>query len=167
MLSIPRCGQLMAWLAVFAIAGCGTARPVDEAARFDREVDAVWKVKWPWVDALPFFQRGGRYVDTDDAEKASFDRPHVAPLLKALGEEFDLHWQAVVQPDQRDFALAIVAELPTDPTIHKQIAAAIERHQQTFPGAILVQQGHRWLSLDFLTPEQEAFLNGKDEKSAP
>jgi hypothetical protein len=146
-----------------ACLGCGAAAEVDEAARFDQQVETDWKEKWPWVDALPFFERGGRYMDTDDVAETRFDRPHVAPLLKALGEEFELHWHAMVEPKQRDFALAVLAELPSDPTIQDKILAAIERHQTTFPGAILVQRGHQWLSLDFLTPEQEAFLDGTDQ----
>lgn len=146
--------------------GCGAAAQVDEAARFDRQVETEWRAKWPWVDAGPFFERGGRYMDTDDVAETRFDRPHVAPLLKALGEEFELHWHAMVEPKQRDFALAVLAELPPDPTIQDKILAAIERHQSTFPGAILVQRGHRWLSLDFLTPEQEAFLEGQETPAA-
>jgi hypothetical protein len=146
-----------------ACLGCGAAAQVDEAARFDRQVETEWRVKWPWVDAAPFFERGGRYMDSDDTAQTRFDQPHVAPLLKALGEEFELHWHAMVEPKQRDFALAVLAELPSDPTKVDQIMAAIERRQQTFPGAILVQCGHRWLSLDFLTPEQEAFLEGTDQ----
>lgn len=149
-----------------ACVGCGAAAEVDEAARFDRQVETEWRVKFPWVDAVPFFERGGRYMDADDTVETKFDRPHVAPLLKALGDEFQLHWHAMVEPKQRDFALAVLAELPSDPTIHDKILAAIERHQTTFPGAILVQRGHRWLSLDFLTPEQEAFLEGEETPAA-
>lgn len=164
MCELPRLQRILAWAGLCACLGCGTVSQVDEAARFDRQVETEWKVKWPWVDALPFFDRGGRYMDLDgdDTAATKFDRPHVAPLLKALGEEFELHWHAMVQPEQRDLALAILAELPSDPTLPDRIQAAIERHQQAFPGAILVQRGHRWLSLDFLTPEQEAFLEEKD-----
>lgn len=168
MMSLPNLSILIAGGILFAIAGCGGPKPIDTAARFDREVDEVWKQKWQWIDALPFFERGGMYVDSDDTEDdEKLDRRYVVPLLKLLGDEFQLHWHATVQKDKRDFALAVITEMPPDPKIRERIAARIEQCQKTFPRTILVQQGHRWLSLDFLTREQAAFLEGSDEPSAP
>lgn len=155
----------MDWLTaaacVLVLAGCGTAPDSDAEAEFDKEVEQKWKVKWPWVDAVPHFQRGGFYMDASDGTGPSYDKPHVVPLLTALAEEFGLHWKAVVHGKERGMTLALVAELPADPALRARIDASLDMHQASFPGSILVQWGHHWLSLDFLTPEQEAFLEGE------
>lgn len=157
----------LAAIALCALAGCREPLPqVDMEAQFDREVETKWKTKWQWVDAIPHFHRGGFYMDDSEGQGPRYDRPHVVPLLTSLHDEFALQWKAVVHQKDRSMTLALVAELPDDPSLRAKIDASLDRHQATFPGAILVQWGHHWLSLDFLTPEQEAFLEGTDDASA-
>lgn len=152
-------------LCTLSLAGCGSRPVADLEAQFDKEVENKWKTQWPWVDAIPHFQRGGFYMDASDGEGPRYDRPHVVPLLNALHQDFALQWKAVVHRKERKMTLALVAELPDDPSVRQKIDAALDEHQKTFPGSILVQWGHHWMSLDFLTPEQQKFLEADAEPS--
>jgi hypothetical protein len=165
---LPRCALASLAIVLCAVSGCRESLPqVDMEAQFDREIETKWKTKWKWVDAVPHLERGGFYMDDSESKGLKYDRPHVLPLLNSLHDEFALQWKAVVHQKQRLMTLALVAELPADPSLRAKIDASLDKHQKTFPGAILVQWGHRWLSLDFLTPEQEAFLGETDDPPAP
>jgi len=160
--AVLRVGNLLVFsLLLLAICGgCQSEPPIDQEAWFDHEVETVWKEKFPWTPAIPFFEKGGLYVQMGDQDETPFDRPYVLPLLQKLEREFSLDWQAAVKRDKQNFAVAVMAKLPADPAIRERIVTALEEHQKTFPGAILQQWGHQWLSIDFLTAEQDAYLEG-------
>ncbi len=150
------------FVAIIAV-GCG-AKPIDLESRFDDDVENAWSTKWKWVDAVQFFEKGGMYVDSGDPEDPALDRPHVLPLLKRLQQEFGLEWQAVLDNTNQTTALAVVARLPNDSTIRQRIEASLQREQASFPGDILQQWGHKWLTLDFLNEAQAKFMEEEDTK---
>ena len=149
------------------LAGCGK-KQVDHESRFDGEVEERWTRNSKLVvDAIQHLARGGSYVDTGDPEDPVLDRPHILPLLQRLGKECDLEWQAVLEETNQTRAWAVIAKLPNDAALRKRIEAALAREEKTFPGAIVQQWGHQWLSLDFLTKEQAAFFDEEPAKKGP
>jgi hypothetical protein len=145
--------------------GCG-AKPVDYEARFDDDVETTWTKKWKWVDAVQYLEKGGVYVDTGDSEDAALDRPRVLPILKRLQREFGMEWEAVLDQSQ-SLALAVVARLPNDASARAKIEAVLAEEQRQFPGAILQQWGHKWLSLDFLNEEQAKYMEDLNSEEEP
>lgn len=142
---------VIACLLLPAVAGCGREK-VDYQAEFDQQVDRDWKKNWRWVDAEKFFQSGGLFLDTGEPGDQTLDRPHILPIVKRLREQHGLKWQAVVDKKHTRFALALVAELPSEGDV-EQIRKSLDREQEKFPGEILSQFGHQWMSMDFLTEE--------------
>ncbi len=142
---------LLLLLVAGPLPGCGR-EAIDYQAKFDHMVDNDWKQNWNWVDAEKFFQQGGLFIDTGEPEDPALDRPHILPLLKTMREQHGLKWQAVVHRKKTRFAVALVAELPTASEVD-QIQKLLEQEQERFPGEILWQFGHRWMSIDFMTEE--------------
>jgi hypothetical protein len=133
-------------------AGC--SRQIDLEARFDKRVEQSWTKDTRWVDAVAHLSSGGLFIDTEESDGQLLDTPHVLPLLQRLAQEFSLEWQAVTQDVNPKQALVVVARLNADSLIREKIERAIVREQQGFPGMILYQWGHRWLSINFLNQEQ-------------
>lgn len=155
---------LLILMLAFAV-GCGQSTPkVSLEDRFDEEVETSWQVRWKWVDAIPFFENGGMYTDTGDPGDPQLDRAHVMPLLKRLGEEFQLSWKAVVGNKNEKNCMAVVAALPDEPGLRGRIEASLRQHEADFPGDILQQWGKRWVSLDFLNEKQVKFFE-QDERA--
>jgi hypothetical protein len=151
-----------------AVAGCSQEK-IDYQAKFDRVVESEWRAKWGWVDAEKFFSAGGLFIDSGEPGDPTLDRPHILPLLKKLKEKHGLKWQAVVHKKKTKFAVALVAELPSAADV-ELIKQTIEGEQDQFPGEILSQYGHQWMSVDFLTEEdlkweQEAELKAQARAS--
>lgn len=155
---------LASCLLVPALVGCGKEQ-VDYEAKFDRVVDQDWKKNWSWVDAEKFFTTGGLFVDSGEPGDPTLDRPHILPLLKRLHEKHGLKWQAVVHKKKTKFAVALVAQLPSEGDVEK-IKQTIEQEQDKFPGEILSQYGHQWMSVDFLTEEDLKWEREADKKEA-
>jgi hypothetical protein len=149
------------------LAGCGESAEViekRERADFDKQVETQWKEKWAWVEGLQFLDKGGEYVDSGEPGVPRYDKPQVLPLLTRLSQKHGLKWQAVVDKKKRNIALAVVASYPDQDGIQKAVMDTLNEEQKTFPLDILVQSGNRWLTLDFLTPEDSKFLNDKDKE---
>jgi hypothetical protein len=109
------------------------------------------------------------FVDSGEPDDPALDRPYILPLLKKLKAKHGLKWQAVVHKKKTKFAVALVAELPSESDV-EQIKQTIEGAQDQFPGEILSQYGHQWMSVDFLTEEdlkweQEAELKAQARAS--
>ncbi len=153
------CGVLsVCWIFV---AGCSREQ-FDPQAAFDSEVEAGYLQKFPQAEAVRFLTEGGLYVDSgdpDDPEVARLDQAHVVPLLQRLDSEFSMKSIAVLSQDDPQVALAIVAALP-DGVTKEEVTSLLMDVQQEFPGEILVEWGHKWLSLDFLTAQDVADLDG-------
>lgn len=144
-------------LVLVSLIGCRQKPAVDYEARFDTQVDQVWSKDSKWVDAVQHFEGGGYYADLDEEDEQPIDRPHVLPLLKRLESSFGLEWQAILEKKDPQYAVAVVARLPADPTCRPRLEEALKNEQKTFPGAILQQWGHKWVSLDFLNEEDAKF----------
>ncbi len=156
---------LSAALLACELAGCESAAAIEgrERVAFDKQVDTEWKKNWNWVEGLQFLEKGGLYLDTGEPGDPAYDRPAILPLLKRLSKSHGLKWHAVVDKKKRSFAVAVVGQLPEDEQSRRAIMDTLNEEQKTFPLDILVQQGNRWLSLDFLTPEDSAFLDDDPE----
>lgn len=134
---------------ILAAAGCGPEK-VDYAEKLDHTIVSDWKKNWLWVDAARFFQTGGLFIDSGEPGDPILDRPHIAPFLKLLHDKHGLNWQAVVHKKKTKFAVALVAQLPSSGDTDA-IKATIDEEQKRFPGEILWQFGHQYMSVDFLT----------------
>ena len=145
-------------LVLSLLSGCGEKK-VDYEKRFDTEVEERWSRDSKWVDAIQHLSSGGSFVDLGEPEESPLDVPHVLPLLRRLAKEFSLEWQAITDEKDPTRVWVVVARLPDDLSIRKKIETVLEREQKTFPGAILQQWGHHWVSLDFLNQEQSDFLD--------
>ncbi len=137
----------------------------DRLARFDATVDGSWRKNWKWVEAIPFFEAGGQYADEGDRKKSSLDRDHILPLLKRMQDRHQLRWQAVVDKKKTRLAVAIVAELSSEPGVVDAIETSLAEEQKTFPGVVLIQVGHRWLTVEFLNERQSKRLLEMDKQS--
>jgi hypothetical protein len=146
-----------------ALVGCGREE-VDYGARFDHQVNNEWGKKWNLVDAEKFFGAGGLFIDSGEPGDPTLDRPHILPLLRKLREKHGLNWQAVVHKKKKQFAVALVAELPSEGEAEK-IKQTVEQEQDKFPGEILSQYGHQWMSVDFLTEEDLEWEREADRKA--
>jgi hypothetical protein len=142
--------------------GCGER--IDQQAVFDQQVEGEWRDRWDIVPADRFFDRGGRFADVGEPGDTPLDAKHVRPLLGKLAEKHGLKWQMFVDRKKGRNAVALVAQLPSESDI-PQIQATIENEQQGFPGEILHQYGHRYMSLDFLTPEDLAWEEAAEAKA--
>jgi hypothetical protein len=159
----PRVNSLLVVAALLCASGCG--EKVDVKARFDREVDEAWRKNWSFVEADQFFTKGGLFMDTGERGEVALDRPHVQPLLKRLREKHGLNWEAVVDKKKPRSALAIVARLPHESHV-EQIRTTIAAEQDRFPGEILHQYGHSYVTIDFLTQEELAWEREVEAKMA-
>jgi hypothetical protein len=157
--------SLRTWLLVLllctiSLTGCGSTAAVEgkERVDFDKQVDTLWKKHWDWVDGLQFLEKGGDYVDSGEPGDPTYDKSHVLPLLKRISSEHGLKWHAVVDRKNRSFALAVVGQLPDADGVRKAVMDTLNEAQKDFPLDILVQEGNRWLSLDFMSREDSKFL---------
>ena len=139
------------------MAGC-SEKPIDHDARFDTRVEESWTKDSQWIDAVELLSSGGAFIDTGEPDGQLLDTPHVLPVLKRLSEEFGLEWQAITEEVNPTQALAIVAKLPENTSIREKFEAALKLEQKSFPGSILYQWGHRWLSISFLNQEQSDMI---------
>ncbi|QDT56941.1 hypothetical protein Pan44_50040 [Caulifigura coniformis] len=147
-------------LLLLAASGCENAAALELQARadFDKQVDTTWRNNWLWVEGIQFFDKGGIYIDSDEPGHPAYDKPVVLPLMKRLSAKHGLKWHAVCDKRKRNIAVAIVAKIPDQEGVRAAIMEMLSAEQKAFPLDILVQEGNRWLSLDFLDAEDAAFL---------
>lgn len=144
-----------------ALNGCGestAAVAVKERSQFDQEVETTWKKNWDWVEGLKYLEKGGLYFDSGEPGDPTYDKSHVLPLLKRISAKHGLKWHAVVDKKNRSICLAIVGQFPDVDGVQKAVRDALEEEQKSFPVDILIQEGNRWLSIDFMSPENSKFL---------
>jgi hypothetical protein len=107
-------------------------------------------------EAIPFFEKQGRYFDMD--ETTTVDRDVVLPLLKRLNEVASTEQWAIIRPTNDDWAGALVIALPDNPQTVDRMAQVVQEADEKFPGFIVQQWGHAWLAVDFLDKETYEFL---------
>jgi hypothetical protein len=86
-------------------------------------------------------------------------------LLKRLHDKHGLNWQAVVHKKKTKFAVALVAQLPGESEVER-IKESIAQEDGKFPGEILRQYGHQYISLDFLTEDDLRWQREVEEQEA-
>jgi hypothetical protein len=109
-------------------------------------------------DALPFLERHGQFFDVDDTTHV--DRDVVVPLLKRLQELAPTPQWAILRPEKRNSAYAVLIELPKDPKLVDRMADAVQEANGKFSGLILQQWGHEWLMIDLI--DQQSYETLKE-----
>lgn len=136
------------------LAGCGR----DYAAEVDARVTREWMQPGLYFDALEYFEKGGRYYSGAEMPgKPDLDREAIVPFLKDLKEKFGQEQYAIVLEGD-DYAWGIVMRLPTNPENRRRFEEYLEEVRATFPGMILEEWGHEWISFDFLDEEEAEFI---------
>ena len=133
--------------------GCG----VDHAAKVDVKVKKQWMRPGNYVDAIRYLESGGKYYTASMPGMPDLDREAIIPLLKRLKKEFD-HEQYAILVEDEDYCWGIVVKLPQDESQREKVEAFVEREMESFPGMILTEWGHEWLSLDFLDEQAAAVV---------
>ncbi len=153
----PRFQQALLSLSVvlvFSSSGCAP----DHEAELDAKVMQEWMRPDMYVDAIEYLESGGHYYVADDTPGAmDLDREAIAPFLSDLKQAFGKEQYAILVEDE-DYAWGFVMKLPSDEAGRKRFAAYLESVRPDFPGMILEQWGHEWISFDFLDEEQAEFI---------
>jgi hypothetical protein len=151
---------LLLLFSLAALAGCGSAAAVEGQERidFDKQVETVWKKNWDWMAAIPFIEKGGLFFDSGEPGDPTYDKKHILPLMKRVSSKHGVKWHAMVDKRNRSFALGVVGQLPDADGVRKSVMDTLLEEQTSFPLNILVHEGNRWMSLDFMTPEDAKFL---------
>ena len=147
--------QLLLAIALMVCCGCGSSA-ISDAAALDTQIEDQWMANREVVDAIPFLEKGGKYENLGIPGEVPIDKPHVLPLLKRIRDELSLKPVAVLEGPQH--AMAILIEIPKDPTQRKRMGNILQQTADSFPGLLMDNWGHKWLSLDFLDQQEVAVL---------
>jgi hypothetical protein len=148
-----RAAALCLVLTTVSLAGCRT----DYQELGDEHVRQDLLGKLERREAIPFFEASGRFFDLDD--ETTVDRDVVLPLLKRLKQVAPTDQWAVLRPNGSDWALALVVRLPRDAAVVQQMVQAVRQADEQYPGRILQQWGHEWLSVDFVDQAGAEFFD--------
>lgn len=143
--------------AVLLTGGCSCSRKPGLAEMVDEHIEQSYLQKFQQQPGVSFLKRGGRYLDDGTKEAFDIERQHVIPMFEKLERELNLNFIALTSERDPESALAMVSRLPENVS-SDDVMIFLKAAQKTFPGAILVERGHRWVSIDFLTPEEERLL---------
>lgn len=136
------------------VAGCGSPdlqEVADEHVR-QKVLDGFEK-----REAIPFFEKQGRFIDLEGSS-TTVDRDVVLPLLKQLQEVAATEQWVTLIPNEKDRALYLLIALPDNPHTVDRMAKVVEEADDKFPGFILQQWGHEWLSINLIDKETYEFL---------
>lgn len=160
----PRVRQVL--LLAAAIAGLvwffRPAQP-DFLKWFDHTVDHEWRPVYLSVEAIAHLQSGKPYQFDPDFDEVDYDQSFLLPLLMRLRDEVGIHWEGLAYPDEPERLYAVIGLLPAERSARGRIEAILKEEDEKFAGAIFDQWGHRWLGLDYyspddIDPEMERFL---------
>ena len=141
-------------LVLLSGSGCGP----DEAAKIDAKVTQDWMRPGMYVDAIEYLESGGRFYDAADIPgKPDLDAEAIVPFLKDLKQEFGQEQYAILVEDD-DYAWSIVMKLPSETPGRERFEAYLESVRQDFPGMILEEWGHDWITFHFLDEEDATFI---------
>ncbi len=135
--------------------GCGDS-VVSDAAALDTQIEDQWMANREVVDAIPFLEKGGMYENVGNKGEVPIDKPYVLPLLKRIRDELSLKPVAVLEGPQH--AMAILIEIPKDPLKRQRMGDILQKAADSFPGLLMDNWGHKWLSLDYLDQLEVAGL---------
>ncbi len=138
------------------LCGLGCAR--DYEAEIDAKVTQKWMQPGMYVDAVEYLESGGHYYDGDDIPgNPDLDSEAIVPFLKDLKQEFGQQQYAILVEDD-DHAWSIVMKLPLDTSDRQRFEDYLESSRESFPGMILEEWGHEWITFHFLDEEQAEFV---------
>jgi hypothetical protein len=144
---------LYVWLAVvLASSGCRK----DFKAIADQHVRKDMFTKHEKREALPFFEKHGKFYDLDGTTHV--DQDVVVPLLKRLNEIAATEQWVLLRPKKTNSAYVLLIELPQDPNMVDQMAEAVQQADDNFSGFILQQWGHEWLAMNLIDQKSYEYL---------
>ena len=149
---------IIAILSIMSSMGCGT----DYKAVGDEDVETRLLKSLDKKEAIPFFEQKGYYFDFDPEAKTKVDHEIVLPLLKRLQEIAATDQWAMLRDDNKNWALALIIKLPSDRKKVDLMVAAVQEADDRFPGYILRQWGHHWLSIDLIDNETYEYFKKSD-----
>ncbi len=133
-------------------AGCG--KDIQQIA--DQHVRADMLDKHDKCEALQFFDQHGQFFDAD--RTTHVDKDVVVPLLKRLKELAATEQWAMLRPEKKNSAYAVLIKLPPDPQLVDRMAEAVQDADDKFSGFILQQWGREWLLIDLVDQQAYEFL---------
>jgi hypothetical protein len=144
------------------LSGCGR----DHEADVDSKVTEEWMQDGMYVDAIEYLEDGGEYDDVEAADGTpELEAAAILPFFRRLKEEFDFDQYAILIEDA-DYCWGFVVKLPDDAAKRKEFQAFLESENESFPGLILEEWGHEWLSLDFLDEQAAKVVREGQEAAA-
>jgi hypothetical protein len=127
---------------------------IDHKDVLDRQIQEEWMPGREVVDALKFFDGGGTYKSDARTDAAGLDRDYVVPLLKRLRDEHHLRVTVILRDDVPNTVLALLAEAPASRAARNAVRTTILEAADGFPGLVLQNWSHQWVSLDFLDAQE-------------
>lgn len=147
---------------LFLLPGCGE----DHEAAVDAKVSEEWMQPGMYVDAVEYLEAGGEYDDMEaEKGKPELEDAAILPFFKRLKEQFDFEQYAILV-DDADYCWGFVVKLPEDSAGRRKFEAFLETEKEAFPGMILEEWGHDWLSLDFFNEETAQMIREAEAAAA-
>jgi hypothetical protein len=149
---LPALCLMLCLVLVLAAGGC--RQDIQDVA--DRHVRNDMLAHHDKREAIEFLEKHGQFFDMDGTTHV--DRDVVVPLLKRLKELTPTQQWAVLRPEKRDAAFAVLIELPKDRKLVDRMADAVQEADDKFSGLILQQWGHEWLMINLIDQESYEIL---------
>lgn len=146
--------KVLLLLSLLPAAGCTGG---DYESEVDLKITEDWMQPGMYVDAVEYLESGGQYDTLAMPDSAGLDQTAILPFLKRLKNEFDQEQYAILIEGE-PYCWGIVVKLPEDDVQRRQFQDFLDREDATFPGMILQEWGHEWVSLDFLNEEAAAVI---------
>jgi hypothetical protein len=140
-------------LALLCAVGCG--KPDYKQIADDRVQNLLFD-KYEKCEAIPFFERQGKFFDVDAT--TTVDRDVILPLLKRLTEVEQTEQWVMLKPGESDTAIALLVRLPDDPDTEERMAQAVQEADDQYSGFIIQQWGHEWLGMALVDQAGYEFL---------
>jgi hypothetical protein len=134
--------------------GCGQD---DFEAEVDFKITEEWMQPGMYVDAIEYLETGGHYETMVMPGSPGLDQTAILPFLKRLKAEFDQEQYAILL-EEEPYCWGIVVRIPDEDPQRQRFQEFLNREDDDFPGMILQEWGHEWVSLDFLNEEAAAVI---------
>lgn len=137
------------FFAAAGLAGCGAG----ERAEFDSLVDEIWLDfnEGRLVDAVEYVE-GGQVVwcDYEEPENRRIGREVIAPMAAAIESEHGTEVHALLRDG---LCIDLLVDRRTGDASESDLRAAFEAADAKFDGRVVSNWGHRWVSVQFTSPE--------------
>lgn len=152
---------ILFWLGLAVCASVGGCGKPNFKQIADKRVQELLFDKYKKSDAIPFFEKKGKFFDTD--ETSTVDQTVVLPLLKSIVEVKETEQLVMLHPEKEDTAIALVVKLPSDKSTVDRMARVVQAADDNYDGFIIQQWGEEWLGLALIDKTAYEFL----KKSKP